>query len=789
MKKIIETIRKKTFPVALAISAAVAGFLWIKSDLPPYSYPADEISSFSWGLIIDGAHKWRNWDFSFWDRAIGGGCSLFQVGQYPLLNPFNFMAWFLNDDRFFLFTLILPYAVSVFFCCLIFRDEFKMKWVYSIFGALCYSGLSLSRHMFIATYTQTLWGPLVFPATVYAYLKLKNKGSMLFPAAIGGVIAFQFAASGVTSLPQVFIWWLLFILIEFLSACRSEGFRLSQFKFWLLNSLILTVVTFGLFGIQFVPTFFYWLRESARVAGYYPVNNFPLFGLGLRDSSLEEVIYRAYIQGGSMSAKGIFGLWIAAFALAVHSSRQVFSRKGKSFLLLIWMTTTVYFLIPQLAGWFTTQIPATANLFSVITRFTFRYGIYVLDFCIVLTFCLILNNEELRIVGYPSRQKNPLSFVLFSLAIAVITIPALLTIPKLGNSLLHLHQIFDKFTTTNPHVAQLLFFIGLIILLHLAFRPKKRIYRLLFTIAFLALGLMTTIHCFNWSNKGKRTSFPEYKFSSPEMKYYRTAKGKYFLPYDEPLLMSHNFNLLYGVHGTGGILSVPPYRFDKFMAAYHNNAYKETKYWTGYKYFIKNPTEPIASYFPVEFTTTRHGNKLPWKDFSLKVAGEDHDIWVRNEEVPRVRFANTLQCTNFETVMKQLEDVPLKDSTFVVDEDCHDFDLKPSTLSPKTSNHQATYSNFEQPKGDFFKFNISSPKDTFVILPEMYQRGWHLAANGKSIKLFPAYYLFLGFYLPAGNYQLQLRFIPPHLFSGLIASIGTMALLIYLIRKTRAEKT
>src|SRR3989338_4934916 len=129
---------KKKIWFSLFVSAMYCAFLWIQSDSPPYGYPDNESSNYYWGYAVDIAHKFRNWHFPFWDKTICCGMSLFTSGQYPILNPTNLTALFLNDDQFYLFKLIEPFFFGCFFMTLLMIDVFKVRKSIAVFSALAF---------------------------------------------------------------------------------------------------------------------------------------------------------------------------------------------------------------------------------------------------------------------------------------------------------------------------------------------------------------------------------------------------------------------------------------------------------------------------------------------------------------------------------------------------------------------------------------------------------------------------------------------------------------------------
>src|SRR3989338_5160370 len=105
--------------ISLAACILLGIFLWWRSDAPPYAHPMAEFNNNWWGPQSSIAYKWRHLTLDFWDQGIAGGCSLYLMGRYPVLNVFYAAAWFLNDSWLLLFMFIVPYMVGLFFMVLL----------------------------------------------------------------------------------------------------------------------------------------------------------------------------------------------------------------------------------------------------------------------------------------------------------------------------------------------------------------------------------------------------------------------------------------------------------------------------------------------------------------------------------------------------------------------------------------------------------------------------------------------------------------------------------------------
>lgn len=762
--------RKYNLYIALALSIALGVFLWLYSDSPPYGYPTNELSNNYWCYIVDIAHKWRGFSFSFFDKGVDGGMSLFTSGIYPVLNPTNCLAWFLNDDQFYLFKLIEPYVIGFFFTSIFLLRVFELSWPYVLFGSFYYLGLGLSRQTTaMAESPIFLWGSFLFPAMVYAYWRLSRKSIYLGCAVIGSLIALQFAGEGTTQFPQLVIWWVLFLSVGLLYPLKGIPL-LSNLRRWLLCCLLIIFMAVGIFGVQFIPTYGFAFSESARAVGHYPVNNFPIIGDLSKADNLAGILVQAFVSsGGGVSMRGVFVLIIACVMLWIANPKiKAKNPDHRSLIARMWLTTGLYFLIPPTAEIVASQIPVVRQAFAPLTLFTFKYGLHILDFCIAVTLCYAAGNERLSIrANAASPLRRAILWFLGMVAVFVALMPVIGVILDFKNSLSGADSLSRYFSGRQYVTAMIVSLISAIIMLNVALRIRHRILRLMFFWALPFLGFMTMVTCYNWNDKGKRTCLEDYHMSSPEYRYYRAAKGKYYMPFSNFESMSDNYNLLYGVNGTSGFFPVLPLRFARFMKAY------------GHGIPPSQPSASLATYFPVDFTTINHNRDLPWKGFIKLLSGEHCDVWVSKQEPLKVYFSHNLKVMAFDDLVRRLDTTPLGSTVFVEEADSRDFQLE-EKKSSTNQNGSFLYSNFIQDRGDRIRFNAEVSRDTFVIIPEMFQGGWSVLANKKKVDIFPANYLFIGFRLPPGKYFIEAKFSPPHLGLGMIINFISIALLLFL---------
>jgi len=754
--------RYNNIAIAFCLAFTVSVFLWVRSDAPPYGEVSNELNNNYWGYIVHIANTWRSGEFSFWDRELAGGVSLFTSGQYPVLNPTNIFALVLNNDQFFLFKLIEPFFIGLFFMCL-----FLLRFVsapVAIGGALAYMGMLIARQNQMAESSIFLYGCALFPAMALIAVKFRSK-PIISSSLIGVLLALQFSGEGVIQVPQMVIWWAFFYLIFILKEFKGTAF----FKKIILIFLCYFVLTFlaaGLWGVQFIPTYLFTVKESVRMAaGHYDtINSFPLYSF-TDQHSLLSCFARAISGQDGVSGRGYFFLIVLGFTLPFLTARGAMKDLwNKSMALYFWVTTLAYLSFPTFAGFTAKTFPSLGQILFPMRSFTFLYGIHTLDFCFVLTFCLSISNF-LRLD--PQRQSRSRKLLLYSMMIMGYGWAFLPGVVKFLSSR---SQVFAKNNLIQhffyaPNQGSAIVVSILVSLLLLRIFIKKPLLSFLFSFALITVGFMNTVTCWNWNHKGTRTRLSIEPFQTPENYYYNRQKGKFYLPYERSPSMAYDYNLLHDVKGTCSFLPIFPRRFSQFDAHYHNG--------------IASPSWALTTFFPVDFTTAPKDRDLSWPGFVKTITGKDLDVWSRTTAPARVLLANRLVIKDFDAIIEGF-DKPFDHVIMVDKKDADLFNIHERTLA-FFKGSSPYYHDFEQKKDDEMSFKISSQADVLVMVPEMFQNGWELWIDRKRSSILPAWYIFLGFEAPVGGHVIQLRFCPPGLRIGIILTFLSILYLVVLM--------
>ena len=75
-----------------------------------------------------------------------------------------------------------------------------------------------------------------------------------------------------------------------------------------------------------------------------------------------------------------------------------------------------------------------------------------------------------------------------------------------------------------------------------------------------------------------------------------------------------------------------------------------------------------------------------------------------------------------------------------------------------------------------FNFKVSSSSSGFFILSESYHPDWHCYIDGEEVEVYKANYLWKGVFFPAGDHQINFKFIPKSIYISRKIMFSSMAL-------------
>jgi len=731
-------------------------FLWLKSDLPPYGTPLNELSDQYWGILMDIARQWKTGDFSFWTRSIGGGFCLYTSGFYPLWVPWNFVAKFLSYDQFYIFKIVEPYFIGLLSMGFLLRYGLRLSLPLAAYGALAYSGFVFTRYVGIIHFPFFLWACALFPLMIYVYNRLFAKHIYLRSVVLGGFMALIFIGGGAGQYAQMIIWGLILLVMDALFFVKEKSL-VRRFVLAVTSCVIFVFFSVAIVGGQILPMAIYTLTESSRTLGEYPINNFPFFRNDYKGLvSISKILQTSIFIDGDHGVRAFWALMIFAVGKLIVDWKAFCKWcVNHRALLNIFITTLIFFLVPPIAELLSHISPLFARLFNSLRMFTFGYCGFMIDMVLVVLLVIFLDFKTFT-DGQKPQQKQCKQLVLLAF---VLLAQIYLFFPLLAN------QFFPHLLSSHISIQFTDRYLTMLCLLFLAFPSSKFKFwqTVILSLALLFLGAKLLQTSYVWGEKGRQTALAEYELDTPEHQFYRSMKGHYYMPYVHPdgtkhrqVSMTHNYDLLYGVEGLGGFLNVPPKRLSNFINAYHNQIYW-TKNTPAYKFTWRFTPESFATHFPIEFTTIAKGVPLPWPGFSKKIDGEHYDVWVRNQPVEKVRFAKELRVVSYRELV-DLFDRPYEGIIYITDQDAARY--SPAALETVPTLKQTTYQNFVRHTADRWTFDVDTAEEVFVVLPEMFQAGWRLKVDDKIQSLFPASSIFIGFFLEKGKHHIELEFRP-----------------------------
>jgi uncharacterized membrane protein YfhO len=88
--------------------------------------------------------------------------------------------------------------------------------------------------------------------------------------------------------------------------------------------------------------------------------------------------------------------------------------------------------------------------------------------------------------------------------------------------------------------------------------------------------------------------------------------------------------------------------------------------------------------------------------------------------------------------------------------------------------------NFQE---DHIQGNITLDKDGMVFFGIPYDKGWRISVNGQRVEPKRINMGFMGIKLKEGSYRIELKYVPPYLYAGIIVSIISLIFSLFLYYK------
>ena len=193
----------------------------------------------------------------------------------------------------------------------------------------------------------------------------------------------------------------------------------------------------------------------------------------------------------------------------------------------------IYIVFPSILEFFATSSSSISSLLSPLTKFNLKYALNTLDFCVAVTLAVILGQEQFQLSGATVPHLKRFSILVLVISALLVSAVPLVRDPRAVT--------LTILITTSVGSG------------YIFWRPTHWLAYPALGTAFAVLGFMTTNTVYVYNDKGKRSHFADYQTETPEYKFFTSAAGKYFLPYDVPPSMADSYPLWHAVHGISGL--------------------------------------------------------------------------------------------------------------------------------------------------------------------------------------------------------------------------------------------
>lgn len=749
---------------------AVLFFLIFNSDLPPTGNVWNELNTVYWGLVVNIAEKWRSLNFSFWDPQTGGGVSFYTSGFYPIFNPTNVLAFVLDNGHFFVFKVLEPYVWGS-LAAVIFLNFLGIRKSYAACAAIAYLTLTFGNWSNISIQSSFMWGPALFPLMLFAFFR--NAKTTSFNAGAiwaGAVIALQFLVAGMPQVLQVLAWCACFAVAAVVARMGS----LAHLRQAVAAYILMFISFIGLCAFQLVPTMAFFFLDAAQRSGRYPVNTLYLWGPPHPSFPSLTWIFQKNNEWLRFDA-GLIFLIVLLLLLLLNINRIKLEAGRSKIVAVVLAATVLYVCVPSMAGTLAKINLFFARLVAPISAINFSYGLYFLDFSVVLLACYLVSLQGgLRHKDGFGRAEKFLHYagnvLAFAMVVFVVVTACQIIFKKPP------HEVAPLLFTRGEKFFVLFCALCTLGLGLLSFSPKRNAAaRAVFVAVLLWGGSAHLLGSYHLLGRAEASDTNKAVFAAPEHRFFAAARDKFYIlsaQRESCLSVSDHYNLLYGVRGLGRVLPIPSHRFAKFQQAYNHETDEKSPALA--TYYLIGPTAALSTYFPVDFTLIEHGKELDWPGFKKTVAGNECDVWENTKPSWKLRLPVRAEALDFDGIVKRMGKEPYQDTLYVEDYDAKTFRV------PLTSYNGGprTIADYKELKGDRISFRVSSENGTYVIVPQMFHHGWHAWIDGKRVAVFPADFLFLGLQVFAGDHEVILQFVPPGLLLGFVMFAAVAGLFI-----------
>jgi len=220
-------------------------------------------------------------------------------------------------------------------------------------------------------------------------------------------------------------------------------------------------------------------------------------------------------------------------------------------------------------------------------------------------------------------------------------------------------------------------------------------------------------------------------------------------------------------YGLEDIRGVDPLASSAYVEVLDGTAKRHPR-WRNVRLIRRFP-QPILDFLNVRYVLTEPGRRLSDR-FEHLYSGPDGELYFNPHALPRFFVPTCLQERNNTTLVENLTEIGNLGRTVLVES------LDRGRLQP---NPRATITSIEDDGFGRFRFATVAEDPTLVASSLPNVPGWHLGLNGEDAPIRKINGAFVGFTVPAGRTEVDLRYHPRTFDIGLVlALIGIAALVV-----------
>ena len=782
----MKKLNKKYLFLSIIISIFIIAIVFITNKTYPFGHNIFAVQDFDHAYIPvyyklwDVLHNQSSLLFD-WNLGVGLNCFGSLIGN-SLLSPTSWLIALFKRD-------FIPYAMSFIIVIKIIEVTIITYWsIDKMFNKVD----DIYKMIFTITYTFCGWTAFMissflyldvfalFPLFVFAFYRLlkDNKWGMYII---------------VLTLCLMFSYYMSYLILFFIigtMVISTIVLDIKDKKKKVVEVLLLTLLSLGLSCIVFLPAF-YLAKTSTRMAASALFDN--SFNIS---ETLLKVVYMLPMS--------------LPFYLTFKQLKNKKDKKNNLFFGLLLLYLLIGIIIPEInAMWHTGSY----------SGLPFRYSFIPSYVLILISLYYLENNKEKKI---KAKNNNLVYYLCYSFSLVLLMVLAYVYRKEYINSIF----IFGL-ETLSQFICVLILFIISIVIISIAFKTKKNILLLLFSIIYLSIFNIYFIRVDTNDQLSLRTEEVKENLKLPQDGYNYlidmrdiSINAPYILKvpsiqnrihFIKKEMVDFSNNLGYQKEDThifahGGNQFINLIKLNKYVLTYNNmdeDLYEQIDSYKNYKlYASKYNLSYIIPYDAKIYNAEGNSMVDNTNNIYKKVFNQEKDIihLVNKEEIKLSKdniyyFESTYN--NLEAIIEQLPedeyelDIAQNDDFIIMSLRV----FKDIKIIASSKEYIVSYINKEEliefinnnqedvsfkEKGNKRIYNYNNKNNhKNALIPVNYDDNYNITINKKTVKYQANIYNFVSVPLEKGNNKIEIKYIPKFLKEGAMISICSLLILLF----------